>query len=376
MSILQEFSNIAESLVNPALESWTKDGKKVVGFFCSYLPEEILYAADIVPYRVRAAGCLDTKDADVYMSHLNCTFSKSCLQYLLEGQYKFLDGIAFTNTCDHTRRIYDILGETRPTDFSFMMMISCPRKVTDQSIDLYKKKLTEFKSKVEDYFQVEITNERLKKAVAVYNETRDLLKRLYELRRKKNPPLTGTQNMSVITAGTMMPKNEYNRMLKKLLEELGDAEGISGYKARFMIAGSGGCDSPDYYKTIEELGGLIVTDSLCIGTRYFWHPVETEGDLMENLACTYLKRPSCPMMVDGVVQRSEFIKEMCKSFKVDGVIYQTMRYCDLWGGSIFDVRKNLKASDIPLLELEREYMFGGKGQLRTRIQAFLENIGD
>ncbi len=375
MSALEELTEIATNLESQALKAWKAEGKKVVGYLCSYIPEEILYAADILPYRVRASGCTDTGTADVYFSSLNCSFSRSCLQFLLDGHYDFLDGVAFTNSCDHTRRIIDIVREAEPTKFPFLHLISCPRKITEESIGMFKKGITAFKKEIEDCFNVEITDEKLEDAIEVYNESRRLLKKLYELRKSDNPPLTGRENLNVILASSVIPKDQFNTLLKQLLAELNERKGISNYKARFLITGSGGCDSPDYYDLIEDLGGLVVTDTLCIGSRTFWHPVEIEDDLLGSIARAYLKRPSCPLMVDGVVERSRFIKEMCESFNVDGVIYHTMRYCDLWGGSVFDIRKNLKNSDIPILELEREYMFGGAGQLRTRVQAFLERIG-
>ena len=159
-----------------------------------------------------------------------------------------------------------------------------------------------------------------------------------------------------------------------MLEELGQREGISDYRARLMIAGGGGCDNPTYFQIMEELGGLIVTDSTCFGSRYFWAPVEIGDDLMLSLARSYLNRPSCVKMVDKVVERNNYIKEMVKEYKVDGVIFQTIRYCQLWGSQQLETRRSMSESNIPLLVLEREYMLGGAGQLKTRVQAFLERI--
>ena len=96
---------------------------------------------------------------------------------------------------------------------------------------------------------------------------------------------------------------------------------------------------------------------------------------MFSLATSYLNRPSCAGMCDKVVERSDYIKAMVDEFNVDGVIYERMRYCDLWGGQILTLRQELKEADIPLLELEREYILGSTGQLKTRTQAFLERIG-
>jgi benzoyl-CoA reductase subunit C len=375
MSTLEKLETLSENLVNPAIEKWKAEGKKVVGFFCSYVPEEILYAADILPVRVRAPGCKDTTSADVYFSQHNCSFMRSCLEYALEGKYDFLDGLVFTNSCDHVRRVYDTLREIRADRFPFLEFISVPHKTSEQSISFYRDELIEFQKKAAAFSGVNITEVRLKEAIDIYNETRRLLKEVYALRHGSSPPITGAQSLSVILAGQSIPKDQYNVLLQSLLTEMGEAQGLSGYRARLMIAGSGGCDDPAYFQIFEDLGGLIVTDSLCSGSRYFWKPVKTNGDLTGSLAVSYMNRPSCASMGDRVVERIDYVKNMVKEFNVDGVIYERMRYCDLWGGQILLLRKELKTANIPLLELEKDYMIGATGQLKTRAQAFLEKIG-
>ncbi len=375
MHALDALKTISGNLVNPYIEEWKGEGKKVVGFFCSYVPEEILYAADILPVRVRAPGCKDTASADVYFSHHNCSFMRSCLEYALEGKYEFLDGIVFTNSCDHVRRVYDTLRETCEDKFPFLEFISVPHKTSEQSISFYKDELIEFQKRAEIFSGKKAGDEGLQKAIDVYNDTRSLLKKVYELRTGSTPCLTGEDSLNVILGGLSMPKEKYNELLERLLLETGKTEGLSDYSARLMVSGSGGCEDPEYFKTIEDLGGLIVTDTLCFGSRYFWKPVEINGDLMNSLAVSYMNRPSCASMGDRVVERNDYIMKMAEAFHVDGVIYERMRYCDLWGGQILQLRKKLQEAEIPLLELEREYIFGAAGQLKTRVQAFLERLG-
>lgn len=375
MSALEELKTLSGNLVNPAIEEWKAKGKKVVGFFCSYVPEEILYAADILPVRMRAPGCNKTTSADVYFSQFNCSFMRACLEFAMEGEYEFLDGFVFTNSCDNVRRVYDTLKELKSNEFPFIEFISVPHKVSDQSTAFYRDQLIEFQEKVEQLSGVKVEPDKLNNAIETYNKTRTLLKKLYDLRSNNNPPLTGSETLSVLLAGQVLPKDQYNDLLERLLEELGRTEGISDYKARLMITGSGGCDDPEYLRIIEDLGGLIVTDSLCFGSRYFWETVQINGDIMKSIAVSYLNRPSCPGMCDQVAERNDYIKDMAEQFNVDGVIFQRMRYCDLWGGQILTLRQELKEADIPLLELEREYILGSTGQLKTRAQAFLERIG-
>ncbi len=375
MNALEKIKTMTGDLVNPAIEEWKAKGKKVVGFFCSYVPEEILYAADILPVRVRAPGCKETATADVYFSQHNCSFMRSCLEFALEGKLDFLDGLVFTNSCDHARRVYDTLKEISSERFPFLEFISVPHKISDHSISFYEEQLDGFRKKVETFSGVKIGDENLAQAIETYNKTRCLLKQIYELRQGPNPPLTGAETLSTILAGLSMPKDQYNELLEQLIKQAGESKGISNYKARLMIAGSGGCDDPEYFQVIEDLGGLIVTDSLCIGSRYFWKPVEIDGDNIHSLAVSYLNRPSCASMPEKVVERNNFVKDMVKDFKVDGVIFERMRYCDLWGGQILQLRQELKDAGIPLLELEKEYALGATGQLKTRAQAFLERIG-
>jgi bzd-type benzoyl-CoA reductase N subunit len=373
-TIFTEFNDLSSTLHNRAVAEWKRQGKKVVGFMCSFVPEEILYTGDILPYRIRPIGCQGTSAADAYMSHINCSLSRCHLQYILDGKYDFLDGLVVVRSCDHVRRLHDILKMTNSTAFPFLEIMNVPRTVSDESIGMYRTELETLCQKVESHFGAKITETGLREAIDLHNETRRLLRELYALRQRENPPLTGTECLSVVLASAMMPKDQYNELLKGLLEELRQREGVSEYRARLMVSGSGGCDNPEYFQMMENLGALVVTDTLCLGSRYFWEPAQVEDDLLLSLAKYYLNRPSCALSVQKVGERSKFMTEMAKAFNVDGIIYQRMKYCDLWGGQLLNIRKKLNEADIPFLDLEREYTSGSSAQLETRVQAFLEMI--
>jgi len=255
-----------------------------------------------------------------------------------------------------------------------MHFVQVPHKTTDEAVAFYQGEVTKFKENVERSFGVQITEERLSNAIQVYNETRSLLRKLYELRQGERPPLTGAESLKVVLASTASRKDQYNQLLSRLLEELSERRGISDYRARLMIVGSL-YDDPAHTQIIEDLGGLVVTDTLCFGSRYFWEPVENGHDSLLSLAKSYLNRPSCARMTDALVGRGDFVGEMVEKFKVDGVVFQRIRYCDLWGGELFYLRDRLRELGVPLLSLEREYTLGAVGQLKTRVQAFLERIG-
>ena len=158
---------------NPAIKDWKEDGKKVVGFFCSYVPEEILHAADILPYRIRPTGCKETTSADVYLSRFNCSFVRSCLEFAIKGEYKFLDGVVFENSCDHVRRLYDVFRQTAP--YPFMHFISIPHKVDGEAIGWFKDEIINFK----------VPDKPLLKMAGSLKTRKDIKKILKELKQEE-----------------------------------------------------------------------------------------------------------------------------------------------------------------------------------------------
>lgn len=370
MSVLKKFAQ-AVPLPNAWINGWKKEGKKVLGYFCSYIPDEIIYAADILPIRIRARSCGDTPMGDAYMSATTCSFTRCCLELASRKQYDYLDGIVSSNTCDQVRRLYDNIRFKAP--FPFHYFLSIPSNVNDITIDWFKHELFKFKASLEENFEIEIIDERLRHAIKTYNKSRNLLKQLFTLRKGANPPITGTEVMKVISAGVTIPKEQFNELLTQYLKEADGKEGNSDYRGRIMLVGSL-LDDPEYVKIIEDLGGLVVTDSLCFGTRYFWDLVDERSNPLGALAERYLSKVSCPRMTDGYLARKRFIKNMIKEFYVDGVIFERMKFCPFWWGEIFLLRKELKELGVPCLDLEREYVLGGVGQMKTRIQAFMEVI--
>ena len=150
-------------------------------------------------------------------------------------------------------------------------------------------------------------------------------------------------------------------------------EPIRDRRARLMVIGSA-LDDPALIKIIEDQGGLVVTDALCFGSRYFWEPVELEGDPLFSLSRSYLSRPKCPRMMNQHASLLEFIMDMVQEFRVDGIIYQKMRFCNLWGGESLFLDKKLQDAMIPVLPLQREHIINDAGQIATRVEAFIEMI--
>jgi benzoyl-CoA reductase subunit C len=371
---LQEFTKAAEILVNPEIQSWKRRGGKVMGYFCSAVPEEIITAAGLLPFRMRATGSKSTELSDAYFSSINCSFPRHCFNIALEGGFDFLDGVICINNCDNIRRIYDNWKRQLPN--TFLHIMGLPRKTGEPQVEWYREEIDNLKKILEKHFGVKITDERLWEAIKLHNETRRLQRRLYDLRKKKSPPITGAETLATIVSGTAMPKEQYNVSLTELLDDLSKAKGLSDYRARLLLMG-GILDNPAFVKVIEDQGGLVVTDSLCFGSRILWNDVD-EGtkDPITALARYYVaERPSCPRVFGDYERRIGFIKDMVRDFKVDGVILERLAFCDHWGFEQSTIENDLRESNIPFLILDREYILSGVGQLRTRVQAFLETLG-
>ena len=371
MTVLQELSELSKQISNPYIDNWQKQGNKTIGYFCSYIPEEIILAAGMLPYRVRATGSTETTMGDAYMGAFNCSFIRHCLDQALRGSYNFLDGVVMLNGCDHVRRLWDTWRRKVDTPFCYFLQI--PHLISDLTFAWYKEELIRFKESIEEHFQVKITDQRLREAIKTCNETRTLLGTLYQLRKKESPPITGTEALNVIIPSTAMPKDQFNGLLKRLLTEIKGRNSQAQYRARLMVVAII-LDDPSLTQIVEETGGLVVADFSCIGPRHMWDLVDEAIDPMEAIAKRYLGQISCPRMMGDHQRRSQFIRNMVDEYKVDGIIFERIKFCDLWGVENYMLRVDAKEADIPTLVLEREFQLVGLGQFKTRVQAFLEML--
>ncbi len=373
MRALEELAEATATLENRFVSKWKNEDKRIVGYVCSYLPEEILYAADIFPFRLTGKGVKDTSLADSYLTRVNCTFSRCCLELGFSGGFKFLDGAVFINGCDHIRRTFDN-WKAHKSALPFMYMLPVPHLLNAEGRQWYGEEVLKFKEAVESYFAVNITAENLSEAVAVYNETRRLLRKLYELRIKDEPPLSGSEVLTILSASTAIPKKEFNQILSRLLEEIESSPRKLNGKVRLMIAGSL-MDDPEFIRNVEDLGAIVVADALCFGSRNFWDLTEDSGDVFESLVDRYYNHVPCPRMAGEYKRRLSFVKEQAERAQIDGVILEHIKFCDTHGTDNALLKKDLEEIGIPVIELERQYgPLADAGRLRTRTQAFLERI--
>ena len=200
----ERFAKAANTLANEELREWKDKGGKVVGHICCGVPVEVLMAAGILPFRMRATGSTGTELADAYYSNVNCSFTRHLFNQALRHEFDFLDGLVSLNSCDHARRIHDNWKRTLATP-TFVEVLSMPMKAQEPQVEWFRAELENFRDAVSKHFGVEITQDRLQEAIKLQNETRRLIRQLYELRKAANPPITGAEALSVTVAAGSMP---------------------------------------------------------------------------------------------------------------------------------------------------------------------------
>ena len=374
--IFDKFAKIAGGLMNTEIENWKKQGGKVMGYLCPVIPEELIVAAGLLPFRIRGTGSTSTSIADAYYNDVNCDFPRHCFNQALLGKYDFLDGIIANTCCDTLLRFADNwkhAGLKTP----FVYLLDNAHAAGEPMVGQFLVELNKLKGSLEKQFNVEITDQKLWAAIKLCNETKGLQQKLYGLRKLPSPPITGTEVMTVMVAGLSMPKEQYNKDLQALLDELAGVKDAKKYSLRLMIVGSGNDDSL-LSDIIEGLGAIVVTDSTCFGARLMAKTVaETGTDPLYAIAkYQVMDVPFCPKTIGTHPQRKQFILDLAKDYQVDGIVGARFFSCDMWGAEFYMLKKDLEEIGIPFIWVEREYVPDSVGQLQTRVEAFIETIND
>lgn len=354
---------------NESIKKWKDQGKKAIGWVCNYVPEEIIYAAGLLPIRIMGHEGVISRGDDYLQSNM-CPYIRGCLGQGLEKKYDFLDGIIFAHTCDAVCRLFDNWRIYVGTPYSYLL--DHPHKISDSSQQYHYRQLEKLKKSLEDLSGQEITEASLVEAIDIHNENRMLLKQIHRLMAGDNPPLSGVEVSDIIRSSMIMPKDQNNLLLKGLLAELVARKSRSNPGPRLMISGSI-MDNAAFVRLVEECGAVVVTDDLCSGTRYFWDSIEDNQNPLAAIGLRYLNMVPCAC-IEPPFPRFEYVFNMIEEYRVDGVILYGLMFCDTFQYDFVGQRERLAEKNIPVLEVELEHPSLGLGQLKTRIQAFLEML--
>ncbi len=353
-------------------KEWQKQGEKAIGVMSAYVPEEVISAASMLPWRITGTWQGDTSHARVYRSDSSCSYCNHVMESFLNGELDFLDGIVATDLDQDLLRTWDVLVYLKKKPFAECMHIPfVDSKLNYQFLAGEVKRLAD---KLEALGGKKITDEALWKSIKTYNKMRELIGKVYELRKREVPPLSGAEVLGITLAAQVMPKEEFNKELEALLPFIEKRKTSLKHVHPRLLITSEMLDNPAYIDLIEE-GCLVAMDDMDTGSRYFLQPVDTK---LKNpayaLAKRYLHRPSAPRMSNWDKQ-VEQITDWVKEYKIDGVIGMPHAWCYQHQYRMPFLTRKLEAAGIPSVRLDREYHLTNAGQLRTRIGAFLEMIG-
>jgi len=372
-AVLSEIDALIREHTNPHVEAWKSAGKPVVGYFCHYMPAEVIVAVGALPLRLRGAGSEDSSQGDAYMSGRVCTYVRHVMSLVLEGKYDFLDGAICSNTCDHVRRTADLFA--RKTRIPFRGFISVPRTPRESLYPYYLEELRTVFGGMARAFGHEAVDDSLRQAIRALNQVRRRLVTLNRLRLEDSPKLSGAEALGVHIAAQVTPPEVFVEIADRLLEALRRRPGLDSRRGRLVLVGAE-LDEPAYVRAIESQGALVVADRLCFGARSVVDPIDEEAeDPLDAIGRAYFFRPSCARMIGDFPNRWRAIEAMVEESRADGVVFERLLFCDPWGADLHNITaRAAESGKFPLLSLSREYGIVPTGQVRTRIQAFVEKI--
>jgi benzoyl-CoA reductase subunit C len=338
-----------------------------IGYLCSYVPKEILYAFDKTPVRVLPSAA-KASEAEAYLPRNFCSLVKVTLASFLEGDSD-LDLVIHADSCDGLRRLNDVWRAY--VNLDALPLLDLPRKGTSESCEYFARSLKKLSEALEERYDMDLTAERLASAIQCYNEQRALLT---ELDRRWTEGLIPTSDYYDLRRATITDDPlSVNARLEHHLELCANDPPVPSGGARVMLVGSL-LTNGQLVEAIESYGARVVAEDSCSLGREQSGEIELSDSvdgLLRNLATAYLNKPPCPRMRD-FPRRMEYLSQVASDRSVDGVVASLYKFCDLFMSEYPILKKTFQAQGVPVLLLEDEGEAVLSGQHRTRLEAFLE----
>lgn len=359
------------------LDDHKKEGGKVVGTFCVFVPDEIIFAAKAISVGLCAGSQFWIEDGEKVMPRNLCPLIKAFMGAKIGGTCPYFnscDMVIGETTCDGKKKAWEILDEYVPVH-----VMDLPQMKRAKDYKMWEEEIKLFIEKIEELTGNKVTVESLKEGIKIANAKRKALKRLYDLRKHKPSPISGLDALLISQIAFYDNPIRFTEMLNALCDELDERVKTlePDSKKRIMITGTP-MAVPNWklHSIIESLNAQVVVEETCTGTRYFENEVSEEGDTMEelikNLADRYLKvNCACFTPNEG---RVEDLIRYASEYSVDGVIDSNLSFCHTYSVEHGTVEKALKEKDIPVMHIETDYSSEDSGQIKTRVEAFLEMI--
>ena len=361
------------------LRQHAKNGGKVVATYCVFVPDEVVLAADAIPVGLCAGAQFSVPVGEEVLPRNTCALIKSSFGFKLGRICPYVQTshlIVGETTCDGKKKMFEILAEHHP-----VYVMEVPNKKNRASLDLWRSEVVDFKRVIEKLTGNKITSDKLARATKLVNARRRALQRLYETRKASPVPISGKDALLVSQVSfyddVSRCAQQVNALCDELEKRVANGEGVFPADIpRILISGSP-MAIPNWKlpHIIESAGAAVVCEESCIGTRAFTNLVpETDGTVeaqMKSIADRYMQiHCACFTPND---ERLDDIVRLAKEYRVDGVVHYNLQFCHTYANEAVKVEKRLEKEGIPLLRIETDYG-DDTGQLRTRIDAFLEMI--
>lgn len=362
-----------------SLKQLKEDGKKVVGYYCMYAPQEIALAAGAVPVSLCATKEEPIADGEKTLPRNFCPLIKSSYGFAVTDKCPFFlhsDVIIGETTCDGKKKMFEHMEKFKPVH-----VMKLPQGHDSESDKAYwLSSIHQLVEYLEKTFAVTITEEKLKQAAVRLNEERKLMLELSDLMKHDPAPLSGLDMLKVLWARNFVfEREEFTQQVKELIGELKDMAGrgegaVAKGAKRIVVTGvPTGLGAEKVLKIIEESGGVVVYIENCSGMKQFVNPVKDDKPILEAIAEKYLNT-HCSCMSPNP-RRMELMDKVCREYKADGVVDIVWQGCHTYNVESKTLQDYLKTkNNLPFLHVETDYSQGDAEQIRTRIQAFFERM--
>lgn len=383
LKYLIEFENLLQEANNELVQQAKKEGKHCLAYTCYHIPEVLLNLDNCFSTRLRAPRTGSMDIATYYMSSYLCGYSKALVERGIEGGYNHLDALIGSETCSEMNRCYEHFEVLNlvPNEKFFVAIPDAPFKVMPHTVKHFKQQLqTKVLDRLHEVYGVDISEQAMRKAVEEHNEVCRLITEIGEYRKEDNPRITGYEFHVINLVSYVCPKYLIIDKLRETAEELKTRvpDAKKNFRAKVVVVGSE-IDDPDFTKLFEESGALVVADRYCFGSlpgREEIHLSEN-GDVLEEIILHYMNTSQCPryMSHDKVQGRKDYVKQLVEEYHAEGVIYEQLKFCEYWGYERA-LASHIITNDfgIPSVTVDRQYTANASGQLRTRVQAFVESL--
>lgn len=380
---LYYFEKLLEDANNDLVRQAQAEGKKCVATVCENIPEPLVNLPGTFSVRLRAPRTGSMEMATYYLTSFLCEYTKALLERAMEGGYQFADCMITPDGCSMLNRCVEnmeLLKTMEKEDF-FYEYLEIPMKADDNGLNLYTLQCrNHILNPLREKFGIDTSDAAIRSAVQEHNRICRLIRQIGEYRREENPRITGYEFHILTLATYAAPKYLLTEKLEETLEELKTRkpDEKKPYRARVVLVGSE-VDDVDMVRLVEECGAYVCADRFCYGSFPGRDEIALtdEEDALTQICRQYMYRGQCAryMNQDKIQGRRKYVDQLAKEYHADGILYQQMKFCDPWAYERMVATHVLREEyHYPVLSVDRPYAVGNSGQLRTRVQAFVESI--